>query len=141
MFAGICRENEGHVSTGALNGSPRTRSVRVLIAGQRRTCETWTRSPTERAPSPNYNRSILEDMFVEEHGKFLRDATGEVEYLEDACLLLKVWAARRGMLGRPRRVLGVRAVSADDPPGDNRRKAQSSYGYSATGEGCFDLSI
>ena len=55
----------------------------------------------ERAPSPNYNQSILEDMFVEEHGKFLRDATGEVEYLEDACLLLKVWAARRGMLGAP----------------------------------------
>ena len=55
----------------------------------------------ERAASPNYNQSILEDMFVEEHGKYLRDAAAEVEYLDDACLLLKVWAARRGMLGAP----------------------------------------
>ena len=55
----------------------------------------------KRAPSPKYNQSILEDMFVEEHGMFLRNAAGELEHLKDACLLLKVWAARRGMLGAP----------------------------------------
>ena len=55
----------------------------------------------QREPSPHYNQSIVEDMFVDQHSKYLRDAAAEVEYLEDACMLLKVWAARRGMLGAP----------------------------------------
>mmetsp|Transcript_27593 Transcript_27593/g.44198 ORF Transcript_27593/g.44198 Transcript_27593/m.44198 type:complete len:1100 (-) Transcript_27593:1628-4927(-) len=54
-----------------------------------------------RLPSPHYNQSILEDMFYDEHAKYLRDAAATAEYLEDACVLLKVWAGRRGLLGAP----------------------------------------
>jgi U3 small nucleolar RNA-associated protein 22 len=55
----------------------------------------------ERPPSPHYSQSILEDMFFDEHAKYLQDAAAAAEYLEDACVLLKVWAARRGLLGAP----------------------------------------
>ena len=55
----------------------------------------------ERLPSPHYNHSIIEDMFMDEHIKYLRDAAEMAEYYEDACVLLKVWAAKRGILGAP----------------------------------------
>lgn len=55
----------------------------------------------ERSPSPHYNQSILEDMFFDEHAKYMHDAAAAAEYLEDACVLLKVWAAKRGLLGAP----------------------------------------
>ena len=73
---------------------------RVCIQ-RRQICGTWPRWRGQREPSPHYNQSIVEDMFVDQHSKYLRDAAAEVEYLEDACMLLKVWAARRGMLGAP----------------------------------------
>ncbi|ACO64866.1 predicted protein, partial [Micromonas commoda] len=55
----------------------------------------------ERLPSPHYNHSIIEDMFMDEHIKYLRGAAETAEYYEDACILLKVWAAKRGLLGAP----------------------------------------
>lgn len=54
-----------------------------------------------RCSSSHYNHSILEDMFLDVHAKYLQDAAASAEYLEDACVLLKVWAARRGLLGAP----------------------------------------
>ena len=55
----------------------------------------------ERVPSPHYNQSILEDMFFDDHAKYLQDAASTAGYLEDACVLMKVWAARRGLLSAP----------------------------------------
>eukprot|EP00227_Mantoniella_beaufortii_P013523 CAMPEP_0197574888 /NCGR_PEP_ID=MMETSP1326-20131121/474_1 /TAXON_ID=1155430 /ORGANISM="Genus nov. species nov., Strain RCC2288" /LENGTH=1092 /DNA_ID=CAMNT_0043137551 /DNA_START=191 /DNA_END=3466 /DNA_ORIENTATION=+ len=55
----------------------------------------------DRLASPHYNQSILEDMFLDEHIKFLRDAAQKAEFLEEACVLLKVWASRRGLLSAP----------------------------------------
>lgn len=55
----------------------------------------------ERAFSPHYNQSIMEDLFVTQHMNYLQDAAAEIEFLEDACVLLKVWAVRRGILGAP----------------------------------------
>ena len=55
----------------------------------------------DRSPSPHYNQTILEDMFTEEHARYFQKAASVAEHLEDACVLMKVWAARRGMLGAP----------------------------------------
>ena len=44
---------------------------------------------------PHYNHSIIEDMFMDEHIKYLRSAAETAEYYEDVSILLKVWAAKR----------------------------------------------
>ena len=40
----------------------------------------------------------MEDLFVTQHMNYLQDAAAEIEFLEDACVLLKVWAVRRAFL-------------------------------------------
>ena len=64
-------------------------------------------SATERLPTPRYNCSILEDMYILRHLRGLyRVAKGD-DHLPpcpsflDACILLKAWARRRGMLDAP----------------------------------------
>jgi U3 small nucleolar RNA-associated protein 22 len=40
-------------------------------------------------------------MFVDEHVEYLKEAAVGADHLSDACVLLKVWAARRGLLAAP----------------------------------------
>ncbi|KAK8923513.1 hypothetical protein KSP39_PZI019873 [Platanthera zijinensis] len=59
------------------------------------------RSPTQGDTSratPYYNSSILEDMFMEENADFVKNTFNEWKILEDALLLLKVWARNRASI-------------------------------------------
>jgi len=51
-------------------------------------------SEGERSASPHYSQSILEDMFVDEHVEYLKEASAGAAHLEEACVLLKVWAVQ-----------------------------------------------
>lgn len=42
-------------------------------------------------PTPNYNTSMLEDMFLEENSEFVRKVFLESRSLVEALILLKVW--------------------------------------------------
>ncbi|KAJ1692881.1 hypothetical protein LUZ63_009579 [Rhynchospora breviuscula] len=46
-------------------------------------------------PTPNYNSSIVEDMFLEENSDFVRKSFLESRSLVEALILLKVWARQR----------------------------------------------
>ncbi|XP_078173344.1 nucleolar protein isoform X1 [Carex rostrata] len=46
-------------------------------------------------PTPNYNTSMLEDMFLEENSEFVRKVFLESRSLVEALILLKVWARQR----------------------------------------------
>ncbi|XP_022751385.1 nucleolar protein 6 isoform X2 [Durio zibethinus] len=49
-------------------------------------------------PTPKYNCSILEDMFLEENSKFVKKTFSEWEELGEALILLKVWARLRSSI-------------------------------------------
>ncbi|GAV60039.1 Nrap domain-containing protein, partial [Cephalotus follicularis] len=49
-------------------------------------------------PTPKYNSSILEDMFLEDNAEFVKRTFSEREELRNALILLKVWARQRGSL-------------------------------------------
>lgn len=46
-------------------------------------------------PTPTYNSSILEDMFLEENSELLKKTFSEWKELGDALILLKVWIVNR----------------------------------------------
>lgn len=46
-------------------------------------------------PTPTYNSSILEDMFLEENSEFLEKTFSEWKELGDALILLKVWIVNK----------------------------------------------
>ncbi|KAM7251230.1 hypothetical protein ACFE04_023113 [Oxalis oulophora] len=49
-------------------------------------------------PTPKYNCSILEDMFIEDNSDFLKKTFSGWKELGDALILLKVWARQRSSL-------------------------------------------
>ncbi|XP_038701272.1 nucleolar protein 6 isoform X2 [Tripterygium wilfordii] len=49
-------------------------------------------------PTPIYNSSILEDMFLEENAEFVRKTFHGLRELREALILLKVWARRRSSI-------------------------------------------
>ncbi|XP_058112388.1 uncharacterized protein LOC131255639 isoform X1 [Magnolia sinica] len=49
-------------------------------------------------PTPKYNSSILEDMFLEENAAFVKETFLEWRDLGDALVLLKVWARNRSSI-------------------------------------------
>jgi U3 small nucleolar RNA-associated protein 22 len=49
-------------------------------------------------PTPTYNSSILEDMFLEENSEFLKKTFSEWKELSDALILLKIWARQRSSI-------------------------------------------
>ncbi|KAG8093698.1 hypothetical protein GUJ93_ZPchr0012g20382 [Zizania palustris] len=46
-------------------------------------------------PTPKYNCSILEDMFLEENAEFISSSIADWKTLQEALILLKVWAGQR----------------------------------------------
>ncbi|TVU50990.1 hypothetical protein EJB05_02390 [Eragrostis curvula] len=46
-------------------------------------------------PTPKYNSSILEDMFLEENAEFICSTFADWKALQEASILLKVWARQR----------------------------------------------
>ncbi|KAF0889199.1 hypothetical protein E2562_022458 [Oryza meyeriana var. granulata] len=46
-------------------------------------------------PTPKYNCSILEDMFLEENAEFISSSVADWKALQEALVLLKVWARQR----------------------------------------------
>ncbi|KAJ1264901.1 hypothetical protein BS78_08G037300 [Paspalum vaginatum] len=46
-------------------------------------------------PTPKYNCSILEDMFLEENSEFMSNTFADWKALQDALVLVKVWARQR----------------------------------------------
>ncbi|TVU51043.1 hypothetical protein EJB05_02447 [Eragrostis curvula] len=46
-------------------------------------------------PTPKYNSSILEDMFLEENAEFICSTFADWKALQEASILLKVWACQR----------------------------------------------
>lgn len=49
-------------------------------------------------PTPKYNSSILEDMFLEDNMEFVKKTFSEWKELGDALILLKVWARQRSSI-------------------------------------------
>ncbi|VVB10024.1 unnamed protein product [Arabis nemorensis] len=49
-------------------------------------------------PTPTYNSSILEDMFLEENSELLKKTFSEWKELGDALILLKIWARQRSSI-------------------------------------------
>ncbi|ESQ53434.1 hypothetical protein EUTSA_v10024292mg [Eutrema salsugineum] len=49
-------------------------------------------------PTPTYNSSILEDMFLEEYSELLEKTFSEWKELGDALILLKIWARQRSSI-------------------------------------------
>lgn len=52
-------------------------------------------------PTPDYNASILEDMFIEDHSAFLKKNISGTKTFVEALLLLKVWARQRNSIIGP----------------------------------------
>uniref|UniRef100_J3NBP4 Nucleolar protein 6 n=2 Tax=Oryza brachyantha TaxID=4533 RepID=J3NBP4_ORYBR len=49
-------------------------------------------------PTPKYNCSILEDMFLEENAEFVSSSIADWKALQEALVLLKVWARQRSSI-------------------------------------------
>ncbi|KAL0891608.1 hypothetical protein Bca101_015591 [Brassica carinata] len=49
-------------------------------------------------PTPTYNSSILEDMFLEENSELLKKTFSAWKELRDALILLKIWARQRSSI-------------------------------------------
>lgn len=49
-------------------------------------------------PTPTYNSSILEDMFLEDNSELLKKAFSGWKELGDALILLKIWARQRSSI-------------------------------------------
>ncbi|XP_010430490.1 PREDICTED: nucleolar protein 6 [Camelina sativa] len=49
-------------------------------------------------PTPTYNSSILEDMFLKENSEFIEKTFSEWKELGDALILLKIWARQRSSI-------------------------------------------
>ncbi|KAF2579772.1 hypothetical protein F2Q68_00006088, partial [Brassica cretica] len=49
-------------------------------------------------PTPTYNSSILEDMFLEENSNLLENRLSQWKVLPDALILLKIWARQRSSI-------------------------------------------
>ncbi|KAJ4851471.1 hypothetical protein Tsubulata_014141 [Turnera subulata] len=65
---------------------------------KRNSVRALNREGSEPVPTPMYNGSILEDMFIEENSELLRQTFAGWKELGEALVLLKVWARQRSSI-------------------------------------------